>query len=115
MVSTRADVSNAFKSGMRELLKLVGIAATHSTLGATPVVTQLNVGVRTIGSEDEALVNAYGLGAKLFTIAVGDLPTPPKKFETLTIDGKVYVIDSVLPLYVDNAVDRWRCVGRSNE
>lgn len=114
MAVTRKDVTAGFKQGLQTLLGLVGIDAVWNELAAPNRTVNLRVGVRTVGSEDEALVNAYGIGAKLLTVNGIDLPVAPVKFDTFTIDGVVFVADSVLPVYLNDSVDRYRVIARSN-
>lgn len=79
------------------------------TLGVPAVWTQTKdpkatqdvlVGFKTASWRDEELINAYGIGAKVFTIKVSDIPVI-EKFDRIEINGERYTIDSVMPVHLN--------------
>ena len=58
------------------------------------------VGFKSVSWRDEELANAFGIGAKIFTIKVSDIPVVVK-FDNVTIHDEIYTIDSVMPTYLN--------------
>lgn len=75
---------------------LVWHSATHSN-----VTKSIVAGIRILGSQDEVLVNAYGIGGRLITVKAADFAVAPEKFDRLTIDGEVYVIEAVQAVHLN--------------
>ena len=115
MAITRGDITAGYKQGLNLLLDLIGVQAVWTQAKAPNQTANIKVGVRTLGRDEEAMVNAYGVGAKAFVVKATDLPIEPIKFDAITIDGEVYVVDGVFPLTLDDSTEAFRLIARGDE
>lgn len=89
-----------YQSAWEGVVDLLGVPAIWRQ--AKPPRTSKNVtlGFKTVGMRDEELVNAFGVGAKVLTIKVRDLPVI-EKFDQIEIGNERYTIDTVLPIHLN--------------
>ena len=85
-----------------QLIDTLGVVASLQRVKDLANTTNnIRVGFSTISKEDIALVNAYGVGAKVITFKHSDVSgTPPAKFDLVTIGAERYVIDTVVPVHL---------------
>lgn len=66
---------------------------THVASGAT---VNLGVGIKTAGPQDTAIVNAWGVDARVITMKVADVAGfTPDKFDYITLGGERMVFAAV--------------------
>jgi hypothetical protein len=96
---------------------------TINTLGApmkwvqakAPKATaEIIAGFRAVGVRDVALVNAYGVEAKIITVRAGTTPVPPAKFDSFEVAGEVYVAQAVHEVHANERLLGYKlfCKGR---
>lgn len=78
----------------------LGVPATWTQTKDPFATKDVVVGFKTATWRDEELINAYGIGAKVFTIKVSDIAYI-EKFDTVAIASEKYTIDSVMPVYLN--------------
>jgi len=105
-----------FDAGMRAAIT----AALYNALSllATPAVwTQakpphtsrsIEVGIKTAGPKDEAVINAYGVGAKIITMKATDFVHPPEQFDQIKIGEEVYVLADVHSANVGDVIQTYK-------
>ena len=96
---TAADHA-AMLAGYENNIDLLGVPATWTQTKAPMATADVLVGFKSATWRDEELINAYGIGAKVFTIKVSDIPVV-EKFDRITIGDERYTIDSVMPVYLN--------------
>lgn len=71
----------------------------------------VKVGRATVRDTDAAIVNALGVGARILTLRALDIGAapPPTRFDTLSADGRLYVLDFVNSVYIQSTLWGWRC------
>jgi len=67
-----------------------------------------NIGFKTVGFKDEELINAFGIGAKVFTVKVSDIAVI-EKFDRFTIGEEKYTIDAVMPVHLNGVQIFHKC------
>jgi len=77
----------------------LAVPVTWTQTKAPNATKDISVGFKSLGWRDQELINAYGIGAKIFTIKVSDVPDV-QKFDVITLDGERYTIESVMPAHV---------------
>ena len=107
-----APVLATVKAQYERTIDMLGVQATwkQAVGGGSQALT---IGSRIAGDKDDAIVNAYGIGARIFTLKAADFPTnPPVKFDTLTIGTETHVIDHVAPVHMNGSTFGYRCFVR---
>ena len=79
-----------------QLRSAVGVPVNFTSAKPPSFSRSITAIVQSVNSEEEALVNAYGVGAKTIQILSTDLPEPPLKFDTVMCQGERLVIDAVV-------------------
>jgi hypothetical protein len=101
------------KSQYERTIDMLGVAATWTKANTPASTAAITIGSRIASDKDDAILNAYGIGALIFTLKATDFPVnPPTKFDTLKIGGEVYVIDHVSPVHMNGQVFGYRCYSR---
>jgi hypothetical protein len=98
--SIRAALSNA--------LALLATPAVWTQAKPPHATKNIEVGIKTASARDEAIINAYGVGAKVITFKASDFPQPPEQFDQLVIGGETLVLADVHPANVGNIVQTWK-------
>lgn len=95
----------------RKLLAAVGEPVTLSPAKQPGQSYNLKAIIQPVSGRDEAIINAYGVGARTIQIAAPDLPAPPLKFDTVTSQGEKIVIDTVIAQHArgTGAVSSYLC------
>jgi hypothetical protein len=78
----------------------LGVPATWTQTKSPNATADVVVGFRTLGYADEALINAYGIGAKVLTIKVSAVAVVDK-FDRITVGPETYTIDAVMPVHLN--------------
>ena len=100
-------IAAQFTRGIKEIIRRMGsdlnlVAPNNSSRPIRAVITS-------IGKEDAALINAYGIEARVLYLLTID--PPPKKFDRVTtLNNKTHVIQAVHDLLVDNAIVGHKCI-----
>jgi hypothetical protein len=98
--ATSASIQAAFANAF-------GLLSTPAvwTQAKPPHATKnINVGIKTASARDEAVINAYGIGAKILTFKASEFTTLPEQFDQITIGGETYVLADVHSANVGNVV-----------
>lgn len=87
---------------------------TIDALGVPAVWTQasgggtgnLTIGFRTAGADDNEIINAYGIGAKIVKMKASDFtpPVEPQKFDSIVINSERYTLDACMPIHLNGAL-----------
>jgi limonene-1,2-epoxide hydrolase len=100
------------ESQYRSVINRLGFPGTFEKV--KPPHTRINIariGQRAL-RPDDALVNSYGVGARIVTIAAADLPgVVPEKFDAVRIGDERIVFEHVEPAHEPGSgkVIGWRC------
>jgi hypothetical protein len=102
-----------YKSEYERVIDTLGVQAVWARPSASVAGKTVTVGSRIAADKDDAIVNAYGIGALIFTFKAIDFPVgPPLKFDTLTIGTETHVIDHVSPVHMNGSIFGYRCYAR---
>jgi len=99
-----AKIQAAFLNGF-------GLLSTPAvwTQAKPPKATKaISVGIKTASARDEAIINAYGVAAKIILMKASDFTTPPEQFDQLTIGAETLVLADTHPVNVGNVVIFWK-------
>ena len=102
---TRQQIQNATEG----VVDALGVPATWTQAKAPNATSDAVVGFRSIGWNDHELINAYGIGAKVITIKVSDIPVV-EKFDTITILNERYTLDVVSPVHLNGVHIFHKCI-----
>ena len=86
----------------------LGVPATWAQTKDPQASADVVVGFRTVGLQEEAIINAFGIGAKVITVKVSDIPVV-EKFDRFTITGERYTIDAVMPTHLNGTLIFHKC------
>ena len=100
---------NPVASAMTKLLDELGIPCAYVNT-KTDATKDIIAGFKTAGLRDEAIVNAYGVGAKILTLKAGDFTTAPEKYDTFQFQGtdEVYKAEAVHPIHMNAKVQFYK-------
>ena len=92
---------SSFKAAQLKTLDALGSPCHYVNVKSSNTL-DIVAGFKTAGVRDEAIVNAYGVGAKIITVKASDFTTPPEKFDTFQFDGnnETYKADTVNPKHI---------------
>jgi len=78
----------------------------HVKSGLTKTV---NAGMKIAGDNDAALVQAYGVGARIITVKAIDFSTDkPEKFDKFVSGAETYIAEAVHPVHLNAEVIGYR-------
>lgn len=66
-------------------------------------------GFRTVGKDDQVIINSYGIETKVITIKAGATPEPPLKFDRFVVHGEVYVAQSSHQIHLNGVLIGHKC------
>jgi hypothetical protein len=98
--ATSAKIQAAFANAF-------GLLSTPAvwTQAKPPHATKaIEVGIKTASVRDEAIISAYGVGAKVITCKASDFTHPPEQFDQIKIGDEVYVLADVHSSVIGNVV-----------
>jgi len=100
------DLRAAIQNATENVVDTLGVPATW-TQTKTPNASQSIVaGFKSVSWNDQELINAFGIGAKIFTIKVVDIAVV-EKFDSITVNDDIgnpiekYVLDAVMPVHLN--------------
>jgi len=93
------SLHQSIKQAQYEAFDQLAVPVTWTQTKAPNATKDISVGFKSLGWRDQQLINAYGIGAKIFTIKVEDV-ADVVKFDVITLNGEKYTIESVMPAYV---------------
>lgn len=100
-----------FRDAQKQVLDLLGVPAVWTQVKAPKATSSVTVGFKTASWQDEELINAFGIGAKVLTVKVSDIAVI-EKFDAFVISGERYTIDSVMPVHINGELVFWKCFVR---
>lgn len=102
------------KSAVEGVVDLLGVPVTWTQTEDPYDTKDVVAGFKSVSWRDEELVNAFGVGAKVFTIKVEDIAVV-KKFDKLVVLGERYTINSVMPVHLNGELVFWKAIVRGKE
>ena len=98
------------KTALLQLLEDLGSPCTFTQTKAPSTTKSITAGFKTAGVRDEAITNAYGIGAKILTVKSSDFLVAPEKFDKFQFDGQeeVYKAEAVHPIHIGAEVVFWK-------
>jgi hypothetical protein len=91
--------------------KLINAMASPATyFKAGTVGRPVRVASRRVAPTDTEIINAYGIGARIVTVAADAIkPDAPAQFDRFELLGELYTIDAVAPNYRDELLVSFTC------
>jgi len=104
----------ALKTEYDRAVDSLGFPATFTVAKTDASIKIPKVGFATIGRDDDALIQAYGVGARVITIKASDVTAPPVKFDRITIGAEVFTFEAVHNVHLPGtgAIIAYRCFSR---
>lgn len=99
---------STMKSQYERVIDTLGVPMswTHIKSGLTLSVIG---GIKIAGNEDIAIVNAYGIGARIITVKASSFPTThPEKFDKFVVGSETYIIENVSPVHFNGELVGYR-------
>lgn len=97
---TQSNLRGAFE----QVLSLAGSSMTWRQTKA-PHASKTVVGyIRMVGKDEIELINAYGMNAKILTLAAKDFTVKPEKFDTFVVGADKYTASAIQDVMLNNAV-----------
>lgn len=94
-------------------LELLGVPGTWYQAKAPHATKTCTVGMKTVSWNDEELANAYGIGAKVFTVSAKVI-TKLEKFDRIQIGSERYTMDAAMPVHVNGALVFWKGIAKGD-
>jgi hypothetical protein len=88
------EIKNNIVAGVVQAFDALSAPATFTSV-KTGTARTVQVAVKTVSSQDVAIVNAYGLYARVVTMKVSEFTVPPEKFDTVLLNGDLGVFAGV--------------------
>ena len=99
------------QAAMESTVEMLGVPATWTQTKDPQATADVVVGFKTASWRDEELINAYGIGAKVFTVKVADIAVI-EKFDRFVVKSEKYTVDSVMPVYLNGVHLFHKCIIR---
>lgn len=99
------------------LIDTLGVPAKlHYTKLPADVVSLAKIGFATVSKQDDAIINAYGVGARIITIKASDVTRAPIKFDRIEVGSEFYTIDTVTNVHLPGTgtVVGYRCFAKGH-
>ena len=100
-----------FQAAVEEVINTLGVPVTWTQTKDPGATADVVVGFKSATWRDEELINSYGIGAKVFTVKVSDIPVI-EKFDRITMTNEKYTVDSVMPVFINGIHLFHKCVVR---
>lgn len=100
------------KASYDRLIDVLGIPASlHYTKVPADVHPLPKIGFATVSKQDDAIINAYGVGARIITIKASDVTRAPIKFDRVQVGSEFYTIDTVTDVHLPGtgSIVGYRC------
>lgn len=98
----------SFRAEYNKTIDMLGVPMQWSKADAS-ATANIVAGLKIAGDKDEALINAYGTHARIFTFKASDFPSfPPAKFDRITVGAEVFVAEAVQTVHLNGAVVGYR-------
>jgi hypothetical protein len=101
-------------AAFNQAIGVLGIPAYIISAKTSVRIDLPSVGFASMGKQDEALVNAYGVAAKVITIRADQIANIPEKFDTMFIGAERFVLAGVHPIYCGPAVIGYKCYAKGS-
>ncbi len=106
-MSMPSKLHGSMRGAYEFAISFLGATANYESVDGS-VTRTATVGFRHVGRDDAEAVNAYGPGVVAITCAQKDFPTSPKKFDSFTVNGKVYIVQAAHHAVLNANVVGWR-------
>jgi hypothetical protein len=102
-----AALFTTMKTEYEKVIDMLGVpmAWTHVKTSTTANVT---AGMKIATDEDTALVQSYGIGARIITVKASDFTIPPEKFDRFAVQSEVYIAEAVAPVHLNGTLLGYR-------
>ena len=94
-----------------DTVKMLGVPMTWTQTQAPNATFDTVAGFKSVSWNDQELINSYGIGAKIFTVLVEDIPIIIK-FDTMVVLAEKYTIDAVMPVHLNGEHLFHKCVSK---
>jgi hypothetical protein len=101
---------NKMVGAHRTIIQTLGVPAVWKQAKPPQQTATAVVGFKSVGPNEAEIVNAYGIEAKILTIAAGDTPVAPEKFDTFEVNGETFVAQSAQAVHLNGQVIGYRCL-----
>ncbi len=99
-----ATLFTQMRSSYERVIDTLGVQVTWTQAKTPHNSKSVVAGMKIAGVQDDAIVQAYGVGARIMTLKASDFPTPPEKFDRLAVDSEVYTAEAVQPVHLNAAL-----------
>ena len=99
-----AAMASKIQAAFANAFGLLSTPAVWTQAKPPHATKNIEVGIKTASVRDEAIINAYGVGAKIITMKASDFTTPPEQFDQIAIGGETYVLADVHSSVIGNVV-----------
>ena len=107
-----ASLRNALESAYINAFDMMAQPGSIEQAAPPHTITQVSVGFKYAGNNDQEIINAYGIGAAILTFKASQVT--PAKFDEVTIDGKKHVLDAVHPIHINGDLVFYRGIAKGN-
>ena len=107
-----ATDANNLRGAFTTAIDALGVPATWTQAKPPADTKNITVGFRTAGKDDQEIVAAYGIAAKIITMKAADFTTDPEKFDSLLIMNERYTLDAVMPVHLNGAIIGYKAYAR---
>jgi hypothetical protein len=106
-VLTAADAINELKAQYDRTIDVLGVPMMWAE-AKSAATASLVAGLRIASDAENAVVQAYGVGARIITIKAASLPQAPVKFDRFIMGGEVMVAEHVSPVHLTGKLVGYR-------
>jgi len=99
--------ADKIRAAQEALLDTLGVPATWIQAKEPQETKEVVLGFKSASWRDEELINAFGIGAKVFTVKASDIAVI-EKFDRFTIHGERYTADSAMPVHLNGLLFLWK-------
>jgi len=99
-----ATLLSTYRAGYELVIETLGTPATWTQAKPPHATKSVTAGLKIAGNEDDALVQAYGVGARVITVKAKDFTAAPEKFDRVTMGSETMTIEAVHPVHLNAAL-----------
>lgn len=110
-----ASMQTKIRGALEQMLGLAGSAMTWTQAKPPAATRAVNGYIKMVGKDETEIINAYGMNAKVLTVAAKDFTTRPEKFDTFTLGADRYTVNAVQDIHINNAVAFYKIILRGQD
>ena len=96
-----ASLFSTMKSEYERIIDTLGVQMNWTQAKPPRNTKQVVAGMKIAGVQDDAIVQAYGVGARIITVKAADFATAPEKFDKFAVGTESHIAEAVHQVHLN--------------